>query len=252
MPETTLQKIPPYMLQALFYNPLYNALVFLAAILPGNDVGLAIIVLTLLVKFILAPLSHSALMMQRTMRDLEPKLKQIKEKHTDQQEQALKTMALYKEHGINPFSSMLVMLIQIPIIFGLYFVFRDGINLSSSALYSFTPHPATVNMMFLGFIDLAQPNVWLAAIAALLQFFQTQLAIPPVPKAKPGEEVQFKDEFARSMSFQARFILPIFIFFVSFSLHAALPLYWAVSNGFGIVHELYIRYLAGKITVVKA
>ncbi len=239
------------MLNALFFNPLYNALVFLAAAMPGNDVGLAIVVLTLIVKGILAPLSHSALMMQRKMRDLEPKLKELKEKHTNQEEQAVKMMELYRAHGVNPFSSIFIMLIQIPIIFALYFVFREGIDLSSPALYSFTPHPETINLMFLGFLDLAKPSIGLAAIAALTQFFQTQLSIPPTPKPAPGTESSFKDEFARSMSFQARFILPIFIFFVAFNLHAALPLYWAVSNTFGIIHELYIRQQAKAIAAAK-
>ncbi len=235
------------MLKTLFFNPLYNALVLLAAVLPGNDVGLAIILLTLVVKGVLAPLSHSSLLMQRKMRDLEPKMKEIREKHTDQNEQALKMMALYREHGVNPFSSLIIMLIQIPIIFGLYFVFRTGIDLSSASLYSFTPRPEHINMLFLGFVNLAQPNWVLAVVAAITQFFQTQLAIPPVPKAKEGEEQTFKDEFARSMSFQARFVLPLFIGFIGLKLQAALPLYWATSNLFGIAHELYIRYLASQV-----
>ncbi|MES2953259.1 MAG: YidC/Oxa1 family membrane protein insertase [Patescibacteria group bacterium] len=236
------------MLQALFFNPFYNALIFLAAVLPGNDVGFAIILLTLAVKGILAPLSHSSLLAQRKMRELEPKLKELKSKHKDQNEQALKMMELYREHGVNPFSSLMVMLVQIPIIFGLYFVFQAGIDLASPALYAFTPRPESINTVFLGLVNLAEPSWVLAGIAAITQFFQTQLAVPPVPKAKDGEESTFQEEFARSMSFQARFILPIFIFFISFKLQAALPLYWATSNLFGIAHELYIRREAQKIS----
>ena len=235
------------MLKAIFFNPFYNALVVLAALVPGNDLGIAIIILTLLVKGLLAPFAHRALKMQRSMRELEPKMKALKEKHTNQEEQALKMMELYREHGVNPFTSIFIMLIQIPIIFGLYFVFRTGVDLSSPDLYSFILRPDHISNMFLGIVDLAKPSIVLGLLAMVTQFFQTQLSVPPAPKPAPGAESSFQDEFARSMSFQARFILPVFIFIVSLKLQAALPLYWATSNLFGIAHELYIRREAKKI-----
>lgn len=228
----------------VFYNPLYNALIALVAIIPGNDLGFAVISLTLLVKFILAPLMHQSLTLQKKMRDIEPKLKELKEKHPNREEQAVKTMELYREHGINPFAGILGMFIQLPVIFSLYFVTRAGIDLAAPYIYSFTPRPEHINSLFLGSFDLTQTSVLLAALAALTQFVQAQLAIPPVPKAAPGEEPSFKNEFARSMNVQARFILPIFIFFVGLKFTAALALYWITGNLFSIAHELYIRRLA--------
>src|SRR3989344_7583049 len=109
----------------VFYQPLYNTLVFIIASVPGANVGVAIIILTVVVRSVLLPLSHKSVVSQAKMRSLAPHLEKLKEKHKDnKQEQARKTMELYKEHGINPFSGCLLVLIQLPIIFALYFVFN--------------------------------------------------------------------------------------------------------------------------------
>lgn len=233
--------------KAIFYTPLYNALVFLAAIIPGNDLGIAIIALTLLVKIALSPLSHRSMAMQRKMRTIDGDIKAIKEKHKDPQDQALRIMNLYREHGINPFSGLFVTLIQIPIIFGLYFVFRAGIDLSSPLIYSFSPRPEHISTMFLGIIDLSKSNIYIALLAGITQFVQTQLAIPPLPAQEEKKDLSFKDEFAKSLNFQARFMVPIIVFIVSLRFTAALPLYWVTSNLFAIGHELLIRRKAEKI-----
>ncbi len=101
-----------------FYEPIYNSLVFLIDVVPGGNVGVAIILLTIGVRTILLPLSHKSVVSQARMRAIAPHVEKIKEKHKDnKQEQARKTMELYKEHGINPFSGCLLVIVQLPVIF---------------------------------------------------------------------------------------------------------------------------------------
>ena len=92
-------------------------MVVLTSVVPGHDLGLAVILLTLIVKFILVPISHKTIKTQKKLKELEPEITKLKEKHKDdQQGQALKIMELYKEHGVNPFSGVFLMFIQLPII----------------------------------------------------------------------------------------------------------------------------------------
>src|SRR5690349_21401501 len=112
---------------AILYRPLYNGLVALTALVPGGDIGIAIILLTLIVRVILTPLSHKSVTMQSKMRMIEGHVKQIRIDHAEDKElQAKKIMELYKEHGINPFSSFLLLLVQLPILIALYWVIRAG------------------------------------------------------------------------------------------------------------------------------
>ena len=157
---------------ALLYKPLINALAFLVSIVPYGDVGLAVIILTILVKLILFPLSQKAIESQAAMNVLAPELKKIKESGKSKEEQARLTFELYKEHKTNPFSGCLLVLVQIPIIFALYYVFFKGINFDSSLLYSFVPAPENVNMIFLGILDLSQKSLILAILAGVSQYLQ--------------------------------------------------------------------------------
>ena len=98
----------------LLYNPLLNGLIFLISVVPFGDVGLAVIILTLLVKIVLFPFSHKSVKTQRRMKEIEPEVKKIKEQYTkDKQEQARKVMELYKQHSLNPFSSCLFFLVKL-------------------------------------------------------------------------------------------------------------------------------------------
>ena len=111
----------------VLYQPLLNALVLITALVPGGDVGVAIIFLTIVVKILLIPLSTKALETQEKMRDLEPKLRVIREKYkNDKRVQAERTMELYKTEGMNPLSGLMLTIIQIPILIALYFVFSHG------------------------------------------------------------------------------------------------------------------------------
>jgi len=117
---------------AVFYDPLYNGLVLLIDILPSADVGIAVIILTLLVKVLILPLSIKATRTQMKLKVLEPKIKELQTTYKDKrEEQALKMMEMYREAKVNPFSSIFLLLIQLPIIIALYIVFaRGGLPLS--------------------------------------------------------------------------------------------------------------------------
>jgi YidC/Oxa1 family membrane protein insertase len=231
----------------IFYEPLLNGLIWLINILPFHNIGIAVVILTILVRFIIFPFTHRATVTQVKMKQLEPELKEIKEKFKkDNQEQAKKTMELYKQHGINPLSGFITLLIQIPIIIALYKVFLAGLKFDSSHLYSFISPPDYVNTKFLGFFDMTQKSYILAGLASFSQFFQMKMAVPIVKKIQ-GAAKSFKDDFARSMSIQARYIMPLFIFFIALKFASAIALYWTTMNIFAIVHEAIVRKKAEKI-----
>lgn len=224
----------------IFYNPLHNTLAALIHIIPWGDVGLAVIVLTLLVKIILYPLSKKALKSQIALKKLEPELARIKEEYKDnKEEQAKQTFALYKTANVNPFSGCLVVLIQFPIIIALYYVFLKGIAFSPDSLYSFISVPDVVSMKFLGLIDITQKkNIIIAIITALSQFAQARFSMA---QTTPTEGNDFKAELARSMSVQMKYVLPVFIGFISYTMPVAVSLYWITSNIFTLAQEWYIR-----------
>lgn len=225
-----------------FYNPLYNSLVFFITIVPFADVGLAIILLTVLVKLILFPISKKSVRTQFLMRKIEPEVKQVRKQYEkNKQEQARKVMELYKKHNVNPFSGILLLFIQLPIIFALYWVFyRGGLpELNIEILYSFIPRPENINMLFLGIIDMAGRSFPIALLAGVTQYFQIKLSLPP---QKPrGEGATLQEDFARSFQMQMRYFLPLFVIGFSYFISSAIALYWLTSNMFAIGQELVIR-----------
>lgn len=235
----------------LVYEPLYNILIFLVGFIPGHELGVAIIVLTVLVKAALLPTAIKAAKAQRAMRALEPDMAKIREKYKDKKEEIAKaTMALYQEKGVHPFSGCLPILIQIPIILGLYWVFMDGVAIDPSVLYSFVSHPETVDLNYLGLHLEEKNSLILAFLAGISQFGYGWWAIPVPPKLEEprGKDAQpdFGREMARTMQIQMRYVLPIFIVFVSYSFSAAVALYWTVSNIWSIGQELVFRRTLGK------
>lgn len=231
----------------IFYEPLLNSLAWLINILPFHDMGFAVIVLTIVVRFIIFPFTHSATVTQVKMKHLEPELKEIKEKFkNNNQEQTKKTLELYKKHGINPFFGLLTLFIQLPILFALYKVFLSGGGLDVSHLYSFISAPAFINTKFLGLIEMSQKSYVLAILASVSTFIQMRLAIPPIKKTNPATD-SFKDNLAKSMSIQMKYIMPLFIFYIALKFSSALALYWTTMNIFAIVHETIVRKKAQKL-----
>ena len=235
-----------YLYNLIFFEPLLNGLALLIKYLPLHDMGLAIIILTVAVRFIIFPFTHKSTVTQIKMKKLEPELREIKNTHKDDsQAQAKKTMELYKRHGINPVAGILTLFIQIPIIFALYKVFLGGAAFDPAHLYSFVTAPEFVSVKFFGLLDMTQKSYIMPVLAALTQFYQMKLALPPIKK-QAGEN-SFKDNLARSMNIQMRYVMPFFIFFIGLKLSSGIALYWTTMNIFAIVHEAIVRRKAEKI-----
>lgn len=222
----------------LLYEPLLNALAFLISVIPGGDVGLAVILLTVLVKVILFPLSQRSVESQAKMNALAPELNKIKESGKSKEEQAKLTFELYKKNKANPLSGCLLILIQIPIIFALYFVFYRGINFDGGNLYSFIKAPEhDLNLMFLGFLDLAGRSLPLAVLAGVSQYFQAHFM--PKPPAQTGATASFQESFSKSMHIQMRYIFPFVVAFIAYTISGVVALYWITSNIFSIGQQVY-------------
>jgi len=229
----------------IIYDPLYNAFIFLVNALPGHNLALAIIILTAFVKFVLLPLSHKSITTQAALKKLEPEIQKIKSTVKDKQEQARQTMELYKKHGVNPFSGCLPLLIQLPIILGLYWVFWRGLESEVGNLYSFVSLPLDIDVRFL-WMDITEKSIVLGVLAGLTQYIQTKLSMPVVePKESATGERSMKEDFARSMQIQMRYVLPIFVGFIAYAISAAVALYWTVSNLVTITHEIYVKRKKG-------
>ncbi|MEX0918934.1 MAG: YidC/Oxa1 family membrane protein insertase [Candidatus Paceibacterota bacterium] len=233
----------------ILFNPLYNALVFITDIIPGNNIGVAIIILTIIVKIILFPLYHKSVKTQSKIKEIEPELKSLKNKYNDdKQEQAKQIMELYRHHGINPFVSIVLLFIQLPIFIALFYVFFRGFELNLDILYSFIPPPAVINTELFGLLDIAEKSFILALLVGGAQFIQMKFSLPPLPPIdRNKKERSIKDDFARSFNIQMRYIMPIIIVFIASSLPAAVGLYWLTSNLFAIGHELLVKRKALNI-----
>jgi len=236
-----------YIWHTFFFDPVYNGLVFFIDVIPGADVGLAIIATVVVVKTILLPLSIKAAKTQRVMREIEPKLKEIRETLKDKrQEQGEAMLKLYREAGISPFASILLIFLQIPIVIALYLSVNTGGGIALPAinteiLYSFVRIPEFVNMNFLGMLDITGKSLVLALLAGVTQFYQVKLAMPALPPRDPDAAPNFKEDFGRNMQMQMRYVMPVIIFFVAYYISAAIALYFFVSNLVAILQELYIK-----------
>lgn len=224
-----------------FFDPVYNGLIFFIDTLPNGDVGIAVILITVTVKLVLFPLSIKAAKTQKVIKEIEPKIKTLKESITDKQEQARAIMALYKESGINPFASILLLFIQLPIVIALYLSVLKLPAINQEVLYSFIPNPEIVSVLFLGSIDITQKSLLLALLAGGFQFVHGYLAFPAsAPKAN-GEKSTMKEEFARSLQMQMKYVMPVIIGVFAYTLSAIIGLYFVVSSIAAIIQELLIR-----------
>lgn len=222
---------------AVFYKPIFNALLFLTAMLPGHDLGLAVILLTVIIRALMFPLTHKMLKTQNAMKIIEPEVKKIYADKKNKEDQARALMELYKKHGVNPLSGFFILLIQLPILFAMYQVFLYGLPFPAGDVYSFLKIPENINTMFLGFIPLTSASVGLAALAALSQFWQAKLAFPP----KDLNSKTQKSDMGQAMQWQMLYVFPFIIFILGFKLPAAVSLYWTAMNVFAIVHEARVR-----------
>lgn len=215
------------------------------------DAGIATVILTVLVKIILYPLAKKSTVTQIKMKEKEGELALLKEKYPNKQEQAVKVMEFYKINKINPFSSILTVLIQIPIIFSLYYIFfRSGLpNIDSSILYSFIKAPESVSMVFLGLFDVSQKSIVLAFLAAVTSFWQMHLASKSTDKKTDVNRTPSKEDFSKIMAKQMKYTMPLIVFFISWKISAIVALYWLVSNLVGIAQDVYVRKQMTKLSL---
>lgn len=218
----------------ILYRPIFNLLAFLYNIIPGNDLGVAIIVLTLLIKLVFLPLSLKVIKSQKEMQAIQPKLKEVQEKYKDdKQALAQATMQLYREHGVNPLSGCFPILIQLPILIAVYRVLVNGFNPETlDFLYSFITRPEQVNQIAFGFLDLSLKSPILAVISGSFQFVQMKMST----KASMAGNDQ-----AALMSKQMTYFLPVMIIVIAWNLPAGLVLYWTVNTVFSIFEYMFVN-----------
>lgn len=216
----------------LLYQPILSLLIFFYNIIPGKDLGLAIILVTIIIRLILSPLSIKALKAQKSLALLQPKLSEIKKKYSkDRVRQSQEMMRLYKDHKINPFSPFLILLIQLPILIAVFEVFRKGLKAGQ------------LNPIGFSFLNLAQPSVVLALITGIIQYFQAKTMPTALPKA---EFTKIKngasdEKTVALVNKQMQIMMPIFTVIIGVTLPSGLILYWLVSLLFTIFEQKIIK-----------
>jgi YidC/Oxa1 family membrane protein insertase len=213
----------------LLYAPLFNLLVFLYNIIPGNDIGIAIILLTVAIKLILLPLSIKSTKSQKALQDLQPKMEEIKKQYKDKkEEQAKALMELYKSEKVNPLSSCFPLLIQLPFLIAVFQILRNGFKAESlDMVYPFISRPEVLNSVSFG-VDLAENNIVLAVLAGGAQYWQTKMLMH---KKQPIKSGGGKDEnMASIMNKQMMYMMPVLTVFIGIGLPGGLTLYWLATT----------------------
>lgn len=251
-------------------QPIFNLLVLIYALIPGHNFGLAIIIFTVLVRLLMWPLVKKQLHHAKAIRELQPELKKIKEATKgDRQKQSMMTMELYKERQINPFASLGVIAVQIPILLGLFFAVKRIVDKPKELVdfsYSFIQDLSWMQAIagdirrfdetLFGLIDLTRPALGnkgiyipaliLVAASAVAQYFQSKQLMPQSEDArslkqilreagqgKTAEQQEVSAAVGRSMLY----MIPAFVFLFSLGFPAALPLYWFVSSGIAFIQQ---------------
>lgn len=258
------------MFTTLIVQPLFNLLVLIYAIIPGHNFGVAIILFTVLIRLLMWPLVKKQLHHAKAMRDLQPELKRIKkEAKGDRTKESTMVMALYKEKEINPFSSIGLLIVQIPILLALYSGLQRIVQ-DPNALLNFS-YPALHNLSwmkqlaadislfdstFLGIVDLMKPAVangsiyWPAMIivvaSAVTQYYQSKQLMPSDKEAKSirgilksaGEGKQAdRDEMNAAIGRNMKYVVPAMVFIFTINIASALSLYWLTSGLVAIIQQ---------------
>jgi YidC/Oxa1 family membrane protein insertase len=229
------------MLRTILLDPIFNLLLLIYAVLPGHDFGVAIIVLTIIIRLLLWPLVKKQLYHQKTMKELQPELAKIKQKAKgDRAKESKMTVELFKEKGVNPFGSLGLALVQFPILIALFFVLRDiidptqisesvyGFVGSFSSVQSIINDPGSFHPTLFGVVDLAQPSVVLALLAGLAQFVQARQLTP---------KHRDKTNPSANLGFQMALLFPILTVIIALNLPSALSLYWLTSSVIAVIQQ---------------
>lgn len=233
----------------LLTQPLFNALVFLYNVVPGHDLGLAIIILTIIIKVLLYPLASQSIRAQKALQELQPKIDEIKKKYkNDKETLSREMMNLYKQQKVNPLSSCLPLLIQLPFLIAVFHVFNNGLHQESlTQLYSFIQNPGQLNTTSIGLIDLSKASIGLAGLTGLAQYVQTKMLIhnkqPKVTGAKD-------EDLMAQMNKQMMYFMPVITVVIGSTLPSGLVLYWFVTTLLTIGQQKLILKNKSKEVVV--
>ncbi len=237
-----------YLFNLIFTYPIFNGLVLLYHLF--GDFALSIVVLTLVIKLLLFPLTLKQLKSMKATQALQPQMQEIRKKYAkDQQGQAMAMQALYKEYGVNPLSGCLPLLVQLPVLYGMYYAFRTFLDTNTVAalnniVYPFIPHfdgYPNINLNWFTFINhswtisLAHPDPThiLPIIAGLATFIQLRMS---QPKTAPGAPA---DPSTQSMKMM-QYVMPLITVFFGWTFPAGLALYWTVSTAFQAVQQFFV------------
>lgn len=244
-------------------QPIFNLLVLIYSVVPWADFGIALIILTIIIRLLLWPLLKRQLHQVKVMRKIQPELAKIRKRAKgNKQLEGMQMLELYKKHGVKPFRSILILLIQLPIFLALYQVIQIfTLHRGEVAKYTYDfleniptikliiEHPDKFNEKLFGVIDLTQHAispagvnialVILALIAAVTQYILSKQTMPHDGKPKrlrdilaqagEGKQPDQAEMNAAVMQKMMKF-LPIMMFLIMVNLPAALALYYAVSN----------------------
>jgi YidC/Oxa1 family membrane protein insertase len=241
------------MFDSLLYQPLLKTLIFLTNLF-GGSLALAIIVLTIIIRTILIPLSLPALKSAQKIREIKPKLDELKRKHgKDVKKLQQAQLSLYKEYGINPASGCLPTIAQIAVLIALYKVFIDFIQNGNGNYLA-----ADMNFFWL---DLAKPDPYyvMPILAALTQLILSLMLMPGTEhhtqqqiKSKSEDQKQESSmEMAETIQQQMIFMMPIMTGVIALSFPAGLALYWIITTVFSIGQQYFISGPGGLIKITK-
>jgi len=233
------------MFNTLIVQPLLNLVLFFYAVLPYHDLGVAVIIVTILVRLLVWPLASKQLHSQRAMQKLAPEIAKLRKKAGgDKQKESQMLMELYKEKGISPFASLTPILIQMPLLIAFYYALRHAVHAGDIAnmVYSYIANlapikaimanPAVYKPMLFGIVDLAKPNIVIAVLAAVAQFVQTKQIMPK----KSGDKADTTAQVAQ----MSVLLFPFMTFLFAMSLPSALGLYWLVASLVSIFQQWLI------------
>ncbi|PIT86341.1 MAG: hypothetical protein COU33_03730 [Candidatus Magasanikbacteria bacterium CG10_big_fil_rev_8_21_14_0_10_43_6] len=229
-----------HIFQTILFEPIFNAFVALYNVIP--DAGAVIFIITVIIKLILYPLTSSSIKAQKSLSELQPKLDALKKKFKkeEQQQLAQATMKLYKEHKVNPLGSCLPLIIQLPVFLALYWVLRDVLaNKKFELLYGFVSHPGSINPISLGFFNLGDPNVFLALLAGVTQYFQAKMFSKRRAPKTAGDGAQ-DENMMSMMNKQMLYFMPVMTVFIGLQLPGGLSLYWFLSTLFTLLQQLIV------------
>jgi YidC/Oxa1 family membrane protein insertase len=254
----------------IIVQPIFNLLVLIYALLPGHNFGLAIIIFTIIIRLILWPLVKKQLNHAKAMRELAPEIKKIKAAAKgDRQKESQMTMELYKEREINPFASIGILVVQLPILIGLYSGLNRIIHNPHEIItftYPFVRHLAWIQHLshnihqfdntLLGFVDLTRAavgtagvywvGIFIAVASSIGQYFQSKQLLPQTKDARSlrsilSEAGQGKtadqSEVNAAVGRSTMFLVPGLVFIFAIRLPLALPLYWLTSSVVAIIQQ---------------